>query len=159
VHRTITSTFTQQTTGSVPPPTTVTGPAGPPASSHAVPTYATACSGSVRYSSACSCFGATASTMTVPGPTNAVTSKYLIASCSIECAKLTSETVSVCASFYEQSCTDYCYDPFTFRHCPPDNHCVPASHDVNNCGGCGKVVRPVRRLFPWTAHSLHSTTF
>ncbi|KAJ9667101.1 hypothetical protein H2201_002620 [Coniosporium apollinis] len=31
----------------------------------AVPTYATACSGAARYSSACSCFGVTASTSTV----------------------------------------------------------------------------------------------
>lgn len=38
-----------------------------------VPTYASACSGSVRYSSACSCFGVTGTTTTVPTPTVYVT--------------------------------------------------------------------------------------
>ena len=38
-----------------------------------VPTYALACSGSVRYSSACSCWGITASTITVATPTISTT--------------------------------------------------------------------------------------
>ncbi|MCJ1354101.1 MAG: hypothetical protein MMC33_004088 [Icmadophila ericetorum] len=38
-----------------------------------IPTYASACSGSVRYSSACSCIGVTASTTTAPSPSTTVT--------------------------------------------------------------------------------------
>ncbi|MCJ1287361.1 hypothetical protein MMC26_006710 [Xylographa opegraphella] len=38
-----------------------------------VPTYASACSGTVRYSSACSCFGVTHSTSTAPTPSTTVT--------------------------------------------------------------------------------------
>ncbi|CZS91976.1 uncharacterized protein RAG0_02542 [Rhynchosporium agropyri] len=34
-----------------------------------IPTYASACSGTARYSSACSCFGATRTTVTMPTPT------------------------------------------------------------------------------------------
>ncbi|KAK0099572.1 hypothetical protein ONS95_013531 [Cadophora gregata] len=34
-----------------------------------VPAYASPCSGTVRYSSACSCFGVTATTVTAPAPT------------------------------------------------------------------------------------------
>jgi hypothetical protein len=33
-----------------------------------VPSYASACSGSARYSSACSCFGVTRATVTAPIP-------------------------------------------------------------------------------------------
>ena len=39
------------------------------ATSSAVPTYASACSGAVRYSSACSCLGVTGTTTTVAAPT------------------------------------------------------------------------------------------
>ncbi|MCJ1283027.1 hypothetical protein MMC26_002354 [Xylographa opegraphella] len=39
----------------------------------AIPTYASACSGSARYSSACSCIGVTATTSTAPTPTMTVT--------------------------------------------------------------------------------------
>ncbi|EWC44092.1 hypothetical protein DRE_07227 [Drechslerella stenobrocha 248] len=38
-----------------------------------IPSYATACSGAVRYSSACSCVGATETTITLPGETATVT--------------------------------------------------------------------------------------
>ena len=37
-----------------------------------IPTYASACSGSVRYSSACSCVGVTQSTTTVPAPSTTI---------------------------------------------------------------------------------------
>ena len=39
----------------------------------AVPTYAAACSGAVRYSSACSCWGVTAAYTTAPTPVVTVT--------------------------------------------------------------------------------------
>ncbi|MCJ1417066.1 hypothetical protein MMC32_003405 [Xylographa parallela] len=39
----------------------------------AVPTYASACSGTSRYSSACSCFGVTHSTSTAPTPSTTIT--------------------------------------------------------------------------------------
>lgn len=39
----------------------------------AVPAYASACSGTVRYSSACSCFGVTETTITMPTPTTFTT--------------------------------------------------------------------------------------
>jgi len=39
----------------------------------AVPTYASACSGTARFSSACSCFGVTKTTMTMTTPTTTVT--------------------------------------------------------------------------------------
>ncbi|KAK8084419.1 hypothetical protein PG997_005690 [Apiospora hydei] len=39
----------------------------------AVPTYASACSGAVRYSSACSCWGVTAAVTTAPTPVITVT--------------------------------------------------------------------------------------
>jgi hypothetical protein len=38
-----------------------------------IPSYASACSGSVRYSSACSCIGVTRSTVTAPTPSTTVT--------------------------------------------------------------------------------------
>lgn len=38
-----------------------------------IPSYASACSGSVRYSSACSCIGVTGSTVTAPTPSTTVT--------------------------------------------------------------------------------------
>jgi len=38
-----------------------------------VPAYASACSGTVRYSSACSCFGVTETTITLPTPTTVTT--------------------------------------------------------------------------------------
>ncbi|KAI9740804.1 MAG: hypothetical protein M1835_003123 [Candelina submexicana] len=42
-----------------------------------VPTYASACSGTVRYSSACSCIGVTATTSTAPAPTTTVTTTFV----------------------------------------------------------------------------------
>ncbi|RDW74839.1 hypothetical protein BP6252_05981 [Coleophoma cylindrospora] len=51
------------------------------AAAAAVPTYASACSGGVRYSSACSCFGITASTVTAapPSTTTTVTATVTVA--------------------------------------------------------------------------------
>ncbi|KAL1850140.1 hypothetical protein VTK73DRAFT_9749 [Phialemonium thermophilum] len=47
---------------------TITAPDQSTPTPKTVPTYASACSGSVRYASACSCFGATAPTLTAPTP-------------------------------------------------------------------------------------------
>ncbi|KAK6344152.1 hypothetical protein TWF696_007794 [Orbilia brochopaga] len=43
-----------------------------------IPTYATACSGEVRYSSACSCMGVTASTITIDASTTTVTTSTTV---------------------------------------------------------------------------------
>ena len=47
-----------------------------------VPTYASACSGTVGYSSACSCIGVTPTTRTVAAPTKTVTSTVTVTSSS-----------------------------------------------------------------------------
>ncbi|MCJ1320227.1 hypothetical protein MMC15_005565 [Xylographa vitiligo] len=61
----------------------------------AIPTYASACSGSVRYSSACSCIGVTATTSTAATPTTTVTVTVT--------ADVTKPTVAF-TSFYGQEC-------------------------------------------------------
>ena len=76
-----------------------------------VPTYASACSGTARYSSACSCWGITACTTTEPTPTATVSTTVTV-------------TVSVCPWGATQ-CWDSCHD-------------LQQSHD--NCGKCGRKV-------------------
>ncbi|RFU28825.1 hypothetical protein B7463_g7517, partial [Scytalidium lignicola] len=44
----------------------------------AIPAYAAPCSGSVRYSSACSCAGATAATTTAPAPVTTTTTTTVV---------------------------------------------------------------------------------
>ncbi|MCJ1388317.1 hypothetical protein MMC18_001163 [Xylographa bjoerkii] len=61
----------------------------------AIPTYASACSGSVRYSSACSCIGVTATTSTASTPMTTVTVTVT--------ADETKPTVAF-TGFYTQSC-------------------------------------------------------
>ncbi|MCJ1296429.1 hypothetical protein MMC34_007995 [Xylographa carneopallida] len=61
----------------------------------AIPTYASACSGSVRYSSACSCIGVTATTSTAATPLTTVTVTVT--------ASVTKPTVAF-TGFYGQNC-------------------------------------------------------
>ncbi|MCJ1420347.1 hypothetical protein MMC32_006704 [Xylographa parallela] len=61
----------------------------------AIPTYASACSGSVRYSSACSCIGVTATTSTATTPVTTVTVTVT--------ADVTKPTVAF-TGFYGQNC-------------------------------------------------------
>ncbi|MCJ1434077.1 hypothetical protein MMC27_003443 [Xylographa pallens] len=61
----------------------------------AIPTYASACSGSVRYSSACSCIGVTATTSTAATPMTTVTVTVT--------ADVTKPTVAF-LGFYGQNC-------------------------------------------------------
>lgn len=51
------------------------------ASPTSIPTYASACSGAVRYSSACSCIGATHTTTTAKAPTTTVSSTTTVTEC------------------------------------------------------------------------------
>ncbi|MCJ1400014.1 hypothetical protein MMC11_003217 [Xylographa trunciseda] len=61
----------------------------------AIPTYASACSGSARYSSACSCIGVTATTSTAATPLTTVTVTVT--------AEITKPTVAF-TGFYGQAC-------------------------------------------------------
>jgi hypothetical protein len=79
----------------------------------AVPYYASACPGTSAYSSACSCWGITASTTTAPTPVTTTTSTVTA-----------TVTVSAC-SVGEELCGSSCAD---------------VSTDPNNCGACGNVV-------------------
>jgi hypothetical protein len=77
-----------------------------------VPTYASACSGTVRYSSACSCWGITAMTTTAATPVTTTTVTV-------------TATASVCPAG-NTNCGTYCSNLNT---------------DMKNCGECGNVVR------------------
>lgn len=78
-----------------------------------VPTYASACSGTVRYSSACSCWGITAKTTTAPTP-------------------LTTTTKTVTATITVTAC------PTGETKC--GSTCQDLLNDPKNCGTCGNVV-------------------
>lgn len=73
-----------------------------------VPPYASACSGAVDYSSACSCWGITASITTAPAPITTITETVTL-------------TTSVC--------------PLGGRLC--DSHCYNLRTSSDNCGSCG----------------------
>ncbi|KAK0104844.1 hypothetical protein ONS95_005110 [Cadophora gregata] len=122
IARTDCSSFLQVTT-TVPSRTatvthtaTVTAPAVLPKRNNAaktVPTYASACSGAARYSSACSCWGITAGTKTI---TSGVTTKTV----------KTTVTVPAKSSCTVAPKTDKCGDK-----------CVDLKSDPKNCGACG----------------------
>src|ERR1700722_17450261 len=76
------------------------------------PTYASACSGTARYSSACSCWGITVVTTIAPTPVTTTTVTV-------------TATASVCPTG-DTKCGTSCFDLQT---------------DPNNCGTCGNVVR------------------
>ncbi|KAH7329907.1 hypothetical protein BKA65DRAFT_539162 [Rhexocercosporidium sp. MPI-PUGE-AT-0058] len=78
-----------------------------------VPTYATACSGSARYSSACSCWGITGGTKTISSGVTTVTVS-------------TTVTVPAGSKCTEAPKTSTCGDK-----------CVDLKADPENCGACG----------------------
>lgn len=67
----------------------------------AIPPYATPCSGSVRYSSACSCIGVTAATTTAPTPVKTTTT-----------TKIITETAKPPYIHPAPYCWDECYDGY-----------------------------------------------
>jgi len=73
-----------------------------------VPSYASACSGSVRYVSACSCAGITASTTTLPA--SAVETTYTNTIYYTPTTTLT-VTQSASSSYHYDSSSSYTYDP------------------------------------------------
>ena len=91
-----------------------------------VPRYATACSGAAQYSSACSCWGVTASTVTAPTPTHTVT---VTASVTATQTTLFATTTTSVATAVETVCP------------PPrilcNGFCVDPRYDRQNCGTCG----------------------
>lgn len=117
-----------------------------------VPTYASACSGTVRYSSACSCWGITAMTTTVPTPTVTATVTTTVSGC----------VGGTCGTYNSQPCNDgqdscSCYTDadgngvcavdeicsgiptcVANSDCPPGNVCA-----VNTCCGPSSVCLPV----------------
>lgn len=107
--KTVTTTFTQPVLakrGDAAPLT----PRAVTVSPSVVPTYASACSGPSRYSSACSCWGITQMTTTVPTPVTTIT-------------KTTTVTSSVC--------------PPGATKCGPS--CFNLQKSNGNCGACGNV--------------------
>lgn len=84
-----------------------------------VPTYAGACSGAVRYSSACSCWGIKASTTTAPTPIRTITTYVTV-------------TASVCPPG-DTKCGANCYNLQTSN---------------GNCGSCWNKVSPTPKSSP-----------
>ncbi|KAK6535345.1 hypothetical protein TWF694_001807 [Orbilia ellipsospora] len=91
----------------------------------AVPKYATACTNVAQYLSACSCWGVTATTITVPAATVSTTITITATFTSISTSTITSilpaTTVIGCPVGQDQ-CSDGCKD---------------LRRDPNNCGFCG----------------------
>lgn len=109
----------------------------------AVPTYASACSGTVRYSSACSCFGVSRVTTTAPASTSTVT-----VTVSTTVASTTTTTIVAATATAQPSCgnagmswayyQDYSryWDPPTEKTMTPGNTGVTYNaHIYTNYGG------------------------
>jgi hypothetical protein len=96
-----------------------------------VPTYASACSGTSRYSSACSCWGITAQTTTAPTPITTTTQTATV-----------TVTVSVCPTG-ETKCGSTCVDLNTSPdncgacgvQCPSGSQCVNGACSQPSCDG------------------------
>jgi hypothetical protein len=118
VSSTSTKTVTQNLTITIPHvrkrnPTQ--GPGQITVSPTAVPPYAAACSGTVRYRSACSCWGITQSTSTAPTPTKWETKTV---------TRTVTATVALCTS--------------GGKVC--DGKCRNLQSDKNHCGNCDRQV-------------------
>ena len=72
-----------------------------------VPTYASACSGTSRYSSACSCWGFTVSTTTAATPTVTVTATTTATPTQTSCPELQNPYTSVNGVVYNLVCSSY----------------------------------------------------
>lgn len=65
-----------------------------------IPAFASACSGSVRFSSACSCAGVTGSTITLPSPSTTITIPYTLTASTV-----TSTTTTALATITDSTAT------------------------------------------------------
>ncbi|MCJ1245337.1 hypothetical protein MMC30_002541 [Trapelia coarctata] len=87
----------------------------PPPAPKAIPAYASPCSGSVRYSSACSCYGITAETITVPaGTTTTVLTKNVFITATATTTTTTTIATPPSGSYnptIPPSYTDCLFDP------------------------------------------------
>lgn len=94
-------------------------------SSSNVPEYASACSGTARYISACSCWGVTRSTTMAPTPLTTLT---------ITATATSTSTIDVVAT---TTVDVTCASPSGL--CTPSGPCTDLRSDQNNCGACGAV--------------------
>ncbi|KAK2053189.1 hypothetical protein LY76DRAFT_629657 [Colletotrichum caudatum] len=113
-------------------------------STKAIPAYASACSEAARYSSACSCFGATAATTTAPAAT--VTSTVSVVATTtlapyvnvtrpaLSCGSAWScgaATIPICGG--ESGCV--CFETVEGRKvCAQPNECRPSCDTTGDCG-------------------------
>ncbi|EPS44224.1 hypothetical protein H072_1746 [Dactylellina haptotyla CBS 200.50] len=99
-----------------------------------VPTYASLCSGTSRYSSACSCWGVTKVTINAPTPLTTVTSTES-ATATVTATVTKSETTTVVVETTSVVVAT-CEGPF-YALC--SGSCKHIRSDANNCGSCGNV--------------------
>ena len=96
-----------------------------------IPTYASACSGSVRYSSACSCIGATHSTVTAPAPSTTTTVYAVRLSSS---SLLSSAFADLCSrQDYNSGCHGSSCDIDFVVNRNANNHCRAVYHHHGDC--------------------------
>ncbi|KAK6342052.1 hypothetical protein TWF730_001534 [Orbilia blumenaviensis] len=99
-----------------------------------VPAYASPCSGTVRYSSACSCWGVAHETIEAPTPTVIVTS-----------TESATATVTGTVTEYKTSTVVLPTTAVVVSSCPTpfysvcSGQCKHTRSDPNNCGACGNV--------------------
>ncbi|GKT58226.1 hypothetical protein ColTof4_12151 [Colletotrichum tofieldiae] len=113
-------------------------------STKTIPEYASACPDAARYSSACSCFGATAATTTAPTPTVTSTVSFVstttlapfvnVTRPALSCSKVWNcgdSTIPLCSG--ESGCV--CFNTVEGRDvCAQPNDCEPTCNTTNDCG-------------------------
>ncbi|GKT41186.1 uncharacterized protein ColSpa_01367 [Colletotrichum spaethianum] len=113
-------------------------------STKAIPEYASACSDAARYSSACSCFGATAATTTIPALTVTSTVSFVstttlapfvnVTRPALSCSKVWNcgdSTIPLCSG--ESGCV--CFKTVEGRDvCAEPNECESSCDTTNDCG-------------------------